>query len=919
MVRALGIIVNTPDPMKIREILDRAADLPPDQRPALLERVCGDDAELRAEVESLLAALSRDEHFLIDPTIEPPLTPVEMPGSRIGPYKLLEQIGEGGMGIVFMAEQEQPVRRRVALKIIKPGMDSRQVIARFEAERQALAVMDHPNIAHVYDAGATDTGRPYFVMELVRGTPVTDYCDQHQLTTAERLELVVQVCQAVQHAHGKGIIHRDLKPSNVLVTVADGRPVPKVIDFGVAKATQSRLTEKTLFTEFRQLIGTPQYMSPEQAESNGIDIDTRSDVYSLGVLLYELLTGTTPLDGRELRSKAYADVERLIRESEPPKPSTRLSTLGDAATAIAASRKTQPEKLGQQLRGELDWIVMRALEKDRSRRYETANGLARDIQRHLADEPVEACPPSTSYRLHKFIRKNRAPLTVTAGFVLVLVVATIVSSWQAVRATRATSREAAQRRQAEAVANLLESVFRGLDPTGPRRSGEDLKKQLALQLDRAALQLNSPIYSGDPATRARLRSALGTTELGLGEAAKGEALLRAALIEEGSYASPDDLQTLITMNALALAWDEAGRYQAAIALFEQVRDRSLPSLGANHRSTLNTTDCLAVAYNHAGRYQDALALSQRVLERKTKTLGADDRDTLIAMSNLGSAYLSAGRFDEAIKTFEAARQRAIKTLGDNEDLTLTATNNLIVAYTDACRSSEAIELGERLRGQETRILGAEHPSTVTTLNNLGSAYMDAGRAGAAVALLEQVRPVCLRIFGPDHRQTLNALNNLAEAYRLSERFDEAIQLYQQVRQQQLRTLGPDHPDYFEASYNLAAAYTHTGKTVQAIELLEQVRDGRVRKLGIDHPNTLRTLKVLANLYQQQALYAKARPIWLDLSNWSLTHPQAMSEFRPSQIVPHLIDCCRALGDSSGADLWTGKLASLGNRAGQNAK
>jgi serine/threonine protein kinase/WD40 repeat protein/Tfp pilus assembly protein PilF len=410
------------------------------ERAAYLDRACKDNPQLRAEVEALLRAHENPQRLLDAPEVVTPTTAeaslAERPGTLIGPYKLLQKIGEGGMGTVFMAEQQQPVQRKVALKVIKPGMDSHQVIARFEAERQALALMDHPNIAKVLDAGATDSGRPYFVMELVKGVPLTKYCDQHQLTPKQRLELFVPVCQAVQHAHQKGIIHRDLKPSNVLVALYDGKAVPKVIDFGIAKATGQKLTERTLFTEFGAVVGTLEYMSPEQAELNQLDIDTRSDIYALGVLLYELLTGTTPLERKRLERAALLESLRLIREEEPPKPSTRLSTT-EELPSIAANRGLEPKKLSGQVRGELDWIVMKCLEKDRNRRYDTANGLAADLERHLADEPVQACPPSVGYRFRKLVRRHKAAVLVAAAISVLLIVGAVVSTTLAVWATRA--------------------------------------------------------------------------------------------------------------------------------------------------------------------------------------------------------------------------------------------------------------------------------------------------------------------------------------------------------------------------------------------------------------------------------------------------------------------------------------------------
>jgi serine/threonine protein kinase len=493
---------------ELRRIFELVRAASPGAREDVLRRECGGDDALRTRLEAMVRA-AEDSRFLGSPTVDEGVraggaeamtlmaAEREGPGTVIGPYKLLQQLGEGGFGTVFMAEQERPVRRRVAFKIIKLGMDTKQVVARFEQERQALAMMDHPHIAKVLDAGATDSGRPYFVMELVKGDPIVEYCDRSNLGIGERLDLFVQVCAAVQHAHTKGVIHRDIKPTNILVSTQDGRPHAKVIDFGIAKATASKLTEKTLFTEHRALIGTPEYMSPEQAEGS-LDIDTRTDVYSLGVLLYELLTGTTPFSSGELRSAAYGEIQRIIREVDPPKPSTRLSKNTESLAAVAARRSVQPARLNAVIRGELDWIVMKAMEKDRQRRYESASGLGDDVRRYLDGDAVLAAPPSAGYRARKFVRRNKGRVVAGALVASALILGMVGTTWQAMRAAeRAVAAErsgaeatAARDAERERVAELEQVVefqyamLSGIEPsTAGTRLTEDVVRRYSAALE----------------------------------------------------------------------------------------------------------------------------------------------------------------------------------------------------------------------------------------------------------------------------------------------------------------------------------------------------------------------------------------------------------------------------------------------------
>ncbi len=623
-------------------------------REAYLQRVCGDNAATGQRVRDLLKAYEKSASFLEAPAASLSASADEpsheRPGTVIGPYKLMEHIGEGGMGLVFVAEQQHPVRRKVALKVIKPGMDTRQVIARFEAERQALALMDHPNIARVFDAGTTGSGRPYFVMELVRGVGITEFCDDNRLTPRARLELFVHVCQAVQHAHQKGIIHRDLKATNILVTLHDGTPVVKVIDFGVAKAVGQRLTDKTIYTGFTQLIGTPMYMSPEQAEMSGLDIDTRSDIYALGVLLYELLTGATPFDKERLNTASYDEIRRIVREEEPPRPSQRISTLvADALTTVSARRKTDPKRLSQLCRGELDWIVMKALEKDRNRRYETASNFAADVQRYLNDEPVLACPPRAGYRLRKFARRRKGVLTASMLIASALVVGMVMSAWQASNAN-ARRREAETARQ-EALANL-QQAREAVDQMLTRVSEEKLFNTPQTELLRKALLEDALKFyqrflrqaGADPAVR------LGT----------GEAYRRTGQIYR-QLGHPDQAERA---------------YREAIALLEKLV-ADAPIDPANRLALAQSYHGLGDVRRRLGRFPEAeLALRRAIGLMQGLTADFpkhDDYPRILATMNVDLAWAS----ERVLQVTETPKTEAShhENLQRQEDLLAAAPND----------------------------------------------------------------------------------------------------------------------------------------------------------------------------------------------------------------------------------------------------
>ncbi|MGE0143701.1 MAG: tetratricopeptide repeat protein [Planctomycetota bacterium] len=731
------------DSPRAQELFHRALDLAPGERAAFLDRACGSDAELRARVGALLDALAAAGEFFAEqlPTEGPGN---EQPGATVGRYKLLEKIGEGGMGSIWMAEQRDSVKRRVALKIIKLGMDTRQVIARFEAERQALAIMDHPNIAKVFDAGATDTGRPYFVMEYIRGVPIVEYCDRERADTETRLTLFTRVCHAIQHAHQKGIIHRDIKPSNVLVTLYDGVPVPKVIDFGIAKATDSELTVRTLFTEHRQVIGTPAYMSPEQTEMSGLGVDTRSDVYSLGVLLYELLTGTTPFATSDLLSVGIDEMMRTLREVEPPTPSRRISTLGETSARTARQRRVDVKQLGTLFRGDLDWIVMRCLEKDRTRRYATASELAADIQRHLDDEPVTAGPPRATYRLRKFVRRNRGQVIAGGAVAAALLSGVVAFAWQAEvvrdqrdQAQRALAAEAEQRRLAEAataearfqtaiaeaVAEFQTEMIQAADPDN--LLGD---KVTVLQATEAAVdRLDGGSLADQPLLEAAVRQSIGQTFFGLGRYAAAESNFRKSLKLFQESLPAEHPRILRNLNQLAMVLNDEGERGEAELLLRQALDLARAAHPSGHRDIGTTSNNLALVLHSRHEFAEAEPYYRQALQIARDAVPVDQREIAVGLNNLASVLSALHRLDEAEPLQREALQIILDTLPPGHPDIATNLSNLAGLLQESGKLAEAEPLYRDALRIRREVLPAGHMAVGRTASNLGWLLCTLGR------------------------------------------------------------------------------------------------------------------------------------------------------------------------------------------------
>ncbi len=783
------------EPSDIREIFVSAMDKEtPEAQAEFLDEACKGNVKLHARVEALLRSHTAGDDFLSSPALGCEIMcdedrDPEPVGTVIDRYKLVEKIGEGGMAVVYMAEQQEPFRRKVALKIIKLGMDTKQVIARFEAERQALAMMDHPNIAKVLDAGATETGRPYFVMELVTGMAITAYCDRNGLSMAERLDLFVRVCDAVQHAHQKGIIHRDIKPSNVMVAHQNGERVPKIIDFGIAKATNQRLTEKTLFTRYAHIIGTPAYMSPEQAEMNDLDVDTRSDIYSLGVLLYELLTGTPPFSHEELRKSGYCEMQRIIREQMPSKPSTKLSTLGEMLIDVAQNRRTQVMALPKLVRGDLDWIVMKALEKERTRRYASASALGEDVRRHQRHEPIWAGPPGLWYRSRKFVERHVRLVAGLCVLTVTVFAGLIISMTLYFRAESAIGRMDAALLEAERTADFLAN---DLLATVYPENAKNSEVTVRYILGRASAGV-AERFAESPVSEARIREILGLTYQKMGDFEQATPHLERALEIRLTHLDAEDPDTLSSMNNLGHLYWQKGQYEEAEPLLTGALRTRTRILGEEHPDTLESLCYTAWLNLMWADWDKGVRLISKTVDIASRVLGEEHPITLKALMGLALVQATPFPASRAEPLVTKGYETSARVLGAKHETTLYFTNLLVWMHRAQRRYEIAEDLGTKTLATCRAVFGEKHPTTMFALSNLGWLYIPQGRYAEANELLARSVDLSKEHLGERHGFTVWFLMRLGVLYHKMGRHEECKELMRKSLEQSLKERGGGSP------------------------------------------------------------------------------------------------------------------------------